>query len=487
MQPHAGISHDGGRERRRVLVLTTIVLLVPLAWFAYIGFFSRIMADDYCGAANLQKLGFVGAQTYSFQHWSGRFSAIFLATLIAVPGVEMYRVVPLLVILGLVGGSLFFFSGLLGLARISSERWHARVLAVAATLLLLGGPSNVYLYTSLYWMGSSTIYLLPLVGLLMLLGILIRTPKSRGTPRVAMLGIVGFATAGFLIGGFNEILSCGMASGFVLLLVADRFLGERAGLRAMSPRVGAALVGTLLALVVGAMSPGNALRKAEYPPPADPLTLLATSTRDAGHFIKVVLHDEPVLLSGILLLSVGLGVQIGSPIRPAPSGRSLVKAVAGAATAAGIVLVSLMLPFEYALRAYPPARALVPAQFLLSFGVVSGGCLTGIWLAGSRLQRPSTGRILNSVAVCLLLAGAATSAAVPIRGTFSLRRDAQEFAAAWDRRDARIRAAVAAGATSIQVPSLTSMGTLEEIKYNPDDWVNMCVAAYYGLDEVIAK
>jgi hypothetical protein len=65
--------------------------------------------------------------------------------------------------------------------------------------------------------------------------------------------------------------------------------------------------------------------------------------------------------------------------------------------------------------------------------------------------------------------------------------DLRESAASWDRRDALIRASVTDGVKSMSVASLSSMGTLEELKYDPNDWVNVCVARYYGLDSVYAK
>jgi hypothetical protein len=35
--------------------------------------------------------------------------------------------------------------------------------------------------------------------------------------------------------------------------------------------------------------------------------------------------------------------------------------------------------------------------------------------------------------------------------------------------------------------SLTHMGGLAEIGFNPDEWINRCVAQTYGLEKVIAK
>jgi hypothetical protein len=71
----------------------------------------------------------------------------------------------------------------------------------------------------------------------------------------------------------------------------------------------------------------------------------------------------------------------------------------------------------------------------------------------------------------------------------ALRRlpDAREFAAAWDRRDKVLRTAEAAGVDEIAVASLSSMGGVAEIGYDPENWVNRCVAQAYGLKQVVAK
>lgn len=62
----------------------------------------------------------------------------------------------------------------------------------------------------------------------------------------------------------------------------------------------------------------------------------------------------------------------------------------------------------------------------------------------------------------------------------------QAWAAAWDERDASIRAAMAAGATDLSVVQLESIGDVIEYKGDPLHWVNVCAAQYYGLNSIVA-
>jgi hypothetical protein len=63
---------------RHLYFIVAAVFLISLLAFAYIGQFTRYMADDYCLAANVHRLGLVGAQTNLYMTWTGRYSYSFL-------------------------------------------------------------------------------------------------------------------------------------------------------------------------------------------------------------------------------------------------------------------------------------------------------------------------------------------------------------------------------------------------------------------------
>jgi hypothetical protein len=82
----------------------------------------------------------------------------------------------------------------------------------------------------------------------------------------------------------------------------------------------------------------------------------------------------------------------------------------------------------------------------------------------------------------------ALAAAIPGTQRVGLRLpDVQSFAAGWEARDQALRMAAARGIEQTAAASLPHMGGLAEIGYDPDEWVNRCVAQTYGLKRVIAK
>ncbi len=58
-----------------------LLALVPLGAHAYLGTFSRYLADDFCTAQTLRRFGFAASQSYWYTSWSGRFSSTFVISL----------------------------------------------------------------------------------------------------------------------------------------------------------------------------------------------------------------------------------------------------------------------------------------------------------------------------------------------------------------------------------------------------------------------
>jgi len=64
----------------------------------------------------------------------------------------------------------------------------------------------------------------------------------------------------------------------------------------------------------------------------------------------------------------------------------------------------------------------------------------------------------------------------------------RDYATAWDERDQKLRLAANDSLEIVYAASLPHMGGgLAEIGFDPDEWINRCVASTYGIDQVIAK
>lgn len=87
-----------------ILALMVIVLILSILPFIYTGAFSRYQADDYCFSSSLIQNGYLGALEESYQTWSNRFSTILVIGLIDPLKVIGLRILPGILISGMLGG-----------------------------------------------------------------------------------------------------------------------------------------------------------------------------------------------------------------------------------------------------------------------------------------------------------------------------------------------------------------------------------------------
>src|SRR2546421_13129396 len=83
------------RSTERLLAAS---LVLALAAYGYIGFFSRYMADDYTTRRAVNSLGLLGAQTYWYMNWTGRFSFTFAVSLLGLIGPRVVQFLPALLL-----------------------------------------------------------------------------------------------------------------------------------------------------------------------------------------------------------------------------------------------------------------------------------------------------------------------------------------------------------------------------------------------------
>ena len=69
------------------LIGVTLIPLISLLVFAYLGTFTRYISDDYFSVASLHEHGYWGAQTYWWANWTGRYSFIALVLFIDLFGI----------------------------------------------------------------------------------------------------------------------------------------------------------------------------------------------------------------------------------------------------------------------------------------------------------------------------------------------------------------------------------------------------------------
>jgi hypothetical protein len=221
------------------------------------------------------------------------------------------------------------------------------------------------------------------------------------------------------------------------------------------------------------------------PPIYNPVTLAGDVILYTSQFLMDVAKSYPLLILVAVMLPFGILFLALTASRQDPSG--IPTSYLRTALLVIPIVVFIVIGFSYApsafVRTFPAARARFASHFIFMLGLMIEGGVAGILAAQAR-------SIINSnwvrIAVAFLLVALIYH---PIRATpriYELRYHYQAFARQWDVRDALIRQSVANGETDLVVVQLDAPGGIGEYKGNPRDWINRCVARFYGLNSIIA-
>ena len=221
------------RVTRAVAILVLTVLGCGLLGLAWLGTYSRYVADDFCTTAALHRIGFLQSQLYWYKSWSGRFAFTFVITALESIGPYVARVLPAAVI-ALLAASSFF-----AVAPIPMNRVLAGALASAMTWSIVGCAPDVF--QDVFWATGVVTYTLPLALIALWAGLTLRNKTA--------YPLLFFAAA------FSETLTVVMGGVAVITFVG--FPSQR---RKTLPAIAAIALGALIVV----LAPGNAVRAAHF-------------------------------------------------------------------------------------------------------------------------------------------------------------------------------------------------------------------------------
>lgn len=420
--------------------------MTALAVFAWRGWYSRYLTDDYCTSGLLQTLGFFEAMAWHRQHWSGRFSYFPLKALFESFGSATTRFTPSVMIV------LFLSTAIVTLRILTGRVSRLGIIAVSTGFVFAivdASPSLTNIGGSLYWETGSVTYLPPLM--LFTLWVALFAPQVRARVAYPMSALVMFVA-----GGFSEtsLAAQGAFTGAALLL--SLLWRNRRYVRIAAAGFSASLV----ALFVVASAPGNTVRAQIDVVPRTPVEAVLECLRLANEFIGTYLFADGLALLPLALLAFVYANQVrsGDP-----------RKTLGVAGVALCGYVAAFLPSAWLLRTGPPERSLdVPCFFMIValFAIA--------WTAGLR-TRPLTPRSATPLAVAtiVLLAVPILSIrknleTIPRLRQISIRQDAAD----------RILRASRGEAVALHAPWAVSHRIFSE---DPTHWSNRCVSRYYGL------
>ena len=278
--------------------------LAPMLLFAYRGFFSRPMSDDFCHLAITPQLSIWD----NLLHWrngasNGSFANLAMNSLLTPFGMAVTSAFPALLI------SLWFAStaALLStlMARLGLMRHRLLIALALAALLVAAISDSLTTPAALYWYTASMKYMAPMLVLALYLLLLLHVARQPQAQSVSWLTTFAAAALCFFAAGFAETLTMPLLLGLTLLIGA--LLVSRGPLRRCLPLLGAGWIATVASIVVMITAPGVS-RRTEMT-----TSSLIVINRDAGDVLSLAadawldhITDPAALASFIFMLAAGL-------------------------------------------------------------------------------------------------------------------------------------------------------------------------------------
>jgi hypothetical protein len=422
------------------------VAAIGLALFAYLGFYNRYWADDWCYNNDFKHRGIIKSIGTYFDgenphrgYPPNRYSFTILSALLYLPGTFGTQILPALTIILWVLAIVWIGHNLNRFKSFTT--WP--VIILAATLLLF---YTLYLsphrFQILYWRSGVLPYSWTIISGLYVLG-LITSQLTKEHPSRNIIYATGFTS--FLGGGFSEIGSAFLFSGITLLLLVTWYEKRRSKEWALNTysTILTAWVFLLIALIALAVSPSNARYVDLNRDPNNLILVPFLALRYAFDFILYSLLGLPLPHAILFIAFVGTGI-LSRKTGDTYDIRRAAWIVLLTILVTYLLVAAIEAPTTYLYGAPPDPRGQSLARF-----VVLAGLAIVAWIIGATISSKLSNRVTFLPAILLLVCSAYT-----LRASLSVYRDLPGFmerAQLWDLRDTQIKNAIAQGITQIEI------------------------------------
>jgi Family of unknown function (DUF6056) len=483
MTPASDLGKGGSVFPRLAIGFSAASALTALGIFAYLGTFTRFLADDYCDTMLVTSGSVLGALLNRYLTVSDRYSNLLFDALSEFLAPRNVQVLPPVMIL-------LWTLGLIWLVReirqLAGFQWPVLLDICLGGLLgffaVFEAPNR---FQTIYWRSAMATHFAPLVYLIALGAFLLLQIRKTGGRRPALwMGVLCFLLA-FFGSGFSEPPAA-------MLVVASSLAFAGVWIWYRGPRRSSALIllastfaGGLAALLVMKFAPANSFRVGSLHP--DFPTLIRLTLVGTFQFIQDSLATLPVptLVSFMMPLLLFYGLYSNAPT-PGLSARSrwiLLLLIFATPLLMYLMIAASFAPSIYG-QSYPVERARFAGRFMLTSACIVEGVFFGVLIAQ---WRQLSGRsILANIALSLLV----ISAFYPFRAGWTTLQanlsNYQQWSSAWDARQGQILAEKAQGKQDIVVPQLPGIAQIKELDTRPNFWVNRCAANFYGVNSISA-
>jgi len=468
-----------------ITAFSMVAQLFALGVLAYLGTFTRYLADDYCEMIIVRNRPLLAAVFENYMDGriraANRFSHLLLVGWSDMLGTHNVQIIPgLMILVWLIGlaWTIHEVRKLVGIQQSTMLDWF-----LAITLVFFSAWQAPNRFQTFFWRSSVTTHFAPLVFIFLLGGFMLYQIRStKGGKPALWVSVVVFLSA-FVIGGIAEPATAAvMVASSLLMIYVWRQRHESHSQPALILLL-ACGIGTFLALCAMFFAPGNLLHGtmslAVLP------QVIAESFLFSFQFVwdTLLISPLPTLISVLLpgALFFCLYVQADAQPLSIQQERRVKLAFILIPLIHFLLIAASFAPSAYG-QAYPVERARFIGRFLMTAALMFDGALLGVWLAQAK-KISMVGHAIFPLAA--LIAG--IMALYPLRAGLSMWSEVNEYktwASAWDTREAGILAGRASGEMELKVQWLPNRYRVKDIDGSVKHWMNNCVAIYYGVNTI---
>lgn len=461
-----------------------IVVFAGLALLAYLGFYNRYWADDWCYSADARQLGTTQATLQYFNpegtgYSSNRYSLTFFSALtentLGMFGNQIFAT--LTIVLWLIG----IVWTLDNISRLIKSIPFSTLLLASAFLLFYNLYISPQRFQVLYWRSGVLPYSTAIVFWMIILGFITQQMINPSPNKWFNYAVAPLA---FLAAGLGEISSVFLFSGTSILLLGAWIAKNKNKSWAQKSfqTIFIAWLFLFLGMVALIISPSNARVAGMGVQRNNPLNVPLLSIRHAVDFIFISLRTLPIPHIIFIGTLFALSIVSTSDVSASPlTSKRLLLLLAFATLITFLLVVSIQAPSAYFYSATPDPRGKTLARFTLLAGM---GFIA--WLSGTWTAQNIKGNWLTAASVMVLIVGFAYTA----RSITVIYRELPGFisrAQIWDERDAIIESAKEQGIRLIEVPVIDTadIDTRDMFGSRGKGWTQFslnCAARYYDVD-----
>jgi len=469
-----------------VVLVYVAATLAFLGSVAYLGTFTRYLADDYCESVSVTNESPLKAVIHRYMdgQWraSNRYSnLLFVGVAESLLGKQNIEIVPVVLIFFWVIGLGYLVRQARKLAEIEWNTLTDIFLGTTlAFLSILEAPNRFQIF---YWRSSMATHFVPLVFLNFLVAFLLSRMRTERESSLDLWTALTLFFSSFMIGGFSEppVTVLITATGLGLASIWF-FVREREVRRTFLSLTACIFAGAISALIVMAISPA-ASNLARVTP-----SFFEWIYRTAQYTVSFVIDTFNILPLPILFSVICPAVLVFIIYREQGKlyiyNKQTHRNIALALPLILILLIAAGFSTSAYGQSYPVARARFFAHYLMTITFVIEGLLLGIWLSQIKSKFFLKMDFAYMPILFLLIL-----AVYPFRAALRVLNEIPSYSAreqAWDSREADIYKLRAQGQTDLTIIQLDGVDGVKELDTYASHWVNLCAASYYKVKSIRA-